>query len=314
MSESGAWPELEIRHLVAFLAVCRHGTFGGAAAALGYTQSAVSHQIAALERITGERLLDRRPGRGRAMPTPAGELLRTHAEAVMTRLAEARSDLAALGAGQRGRIRVGAFQSVAAQLLPDLMHRLARDRPGLVVDLRESADEDDLLDAVDRDELDFAFTLLPVRRAGIAAEEVMNDPYVLVAGASSPHRIEIDSLAELADTPMVAPRRCHGTEAIAERMRAGGVQPRFAFRSDDDLTLRALVQAGLGVAFFADLTVRTLGDGLRTAAADHLVPARRIAIAWSQQRSLTGADQAFLAAARAAATEAVQLRAVAPAA
>lgn len=310
MARYDFWPEIEIRHLVAFLAVCEHGTFGDAAAASGYTQSAVSHQIATLERIVGAKLIDRRRGRGRPTLTPAGEILRAHAEAVASRLAAATADLRAVGDGRSGRLRVGAFQSVSAQIIPHLVCRLARELPDLQVELAESADEADLMHRLVQGELDFAFTLLPALQDGIHTEELLHDSYFLVAGSQSPFAVDITSLADLEGVPIVAPRTCRSIQMIAGQIRAAGVQPRFVFRSDDDLALRALVQSGVGVAFFPDLTMRSLGGGLRAGSLDGLIPARRIAIAWSEDRPCGAAGERFLVYARAAAAAASGLRAV----
>ena len=110
------WLGVELRHLAALEAVARAGSFGRAATELGYTQSAVSQQIAALERIVGEKLVER-PGGPRAisMTGPATLLLR-HAEAIVNRLDAARADMAR-AARRRDR-------GVASRHLPE--HRGAR--------------------------------------------------------------------------------------------------------------------------------------------------------------------------------------------
>ena len=92
------WLGVEIRHLAALRAVAEEGTFGAAALKLGYAQSAISQQIAALERHVGHRLFDRPGGSRPVTLTRAGELLLGHAESIMTRLSAARIDLDSLGA------------------------------------------------------------------------------------------------------------------------------------------------------------------------------------------------------------------------
>src|SRR5215207_1452078 len=97
--EADTWLGVELRHLAALEAVAKAGSFGRAAVALGYTQSAVSQQIQTLERLVGERLLER-PGGPRAVSlTEAGRLLLRHAEAVVARLQAAQADMSALAQG-----------------------------------------------------------------------------------------------------------------------------------------------------------------------------------------------------------------------
>src|SRR2546426_8472147 len=114
--EPDRWLGVELRHLIALEAVAREGSFGRAAISLGYTQSAVSQQIATLERIVGERLLERPGGPRPVSLTEAGELLLPHAAAIVARLKAAQADLHALRAGEAGTLRAGAFQSVGARV------------------------------------------------------------------------------------------------------------------------------------------------------------------------------------------------------
>src|ERR1022692_1223484 len=119
--EADRWLGVELRHLAALQAIAEHGSVGrGAAGALGYTQSAVSQQIATLERLVGPRLVER-PGGPRAVElTEAGRLLLRHAEVIVARIQAARADMDALQGGETGTLRVGAFQSAGARILPEL--------------------------------------------------------------------------------------------------------------------------------------------------------------------------------------------------
>src|SRR5690348_7548078 len=115
---ANVWRGLELRHLIALQAVAQTGSFGRAADDLGYTQSAVSQQIATLEGLVGERLLERSRGQALVELTEAGQLLLRHAEAVVARLEAAYADFAAFGEGALGVLRVGTFQSVSTRILP----------------------------------------------------------------------------------------------------------------------------------------------------------------------------------------------------
>src|SRR3954467_1973784 len=98
--------DLDIRHLMALQAVADERSFGRAAQRLGFTQSAISQQVAALERIVGTTLFDRPGGPRPVELTPAGAALLPHAVAVLERLHQAGDDLAALAAGTVGRITI----------------------------------------------------------------------------------------------------------------------------------------------------------------------------------------------------------------
>lgn len=123
ITESDQWLGVELRHFAALDAVAQAGSFGRAAERLGYTQSAISQQIAALERIVGEKLIDRPGGPKPVSLTEAGSLLLRHAEAIVHRLEAARADMLALRAGETGALRVATYQSVGSRVLPAVMRR-----------------------------------------------------------------------------------------------------------------------------------------------------------------------------------------------
>src|SRR5438067_6314640 len=160
--EPDRWLGVELRHFLALEAVARERSFAKAAVALGYTQSAVSQQIATLERLVGQKLVERPGGPRPVSLTEAGRLLLTHAAAIAARVAAAQADLAALGEGEAGTLRVGVFQSVGQRILPELMRRFARSWPKIEVTLTESADDYELLSFVERGELDLTFADLPL--------------------------------------------------------------------------------------------------------------------------------------------------------
>src|SRR3954469_23796980 len=123
--EPDRWLGVELRHLAALQAVAQAGSFGPGAQAgsfgraaqrLGYTQSAISQQIAALERAVGERLVERPGGSRPVALTEAGRPLLAHADAIVARLKAAQADMAALRQGEAGTLRVGTFQSVGARV------------------------------------------------------------------------------------------------------------------------------------------------------------------------------------------------------
>ena len=183
--EPDSWLGVELRHFAALQALADEGSFGRAAERLGYTQSAISQQIATLERIVGERLVERPGGPRPVSLTEAGRLLLRHAASIVARLQAAQADLQALRAGEAGTLRVGIFQSAGARVLPEIMRRFTEQWPQIEVTLDELED-DAIADAVERGEIDVGFVLLPVGDHPLETVELLRDPYVLIVPADSP--------------------------------------------------------------------------------------------------------------------------------
>src|SRR3954451_16594563 len=203
--ERDRWLSVELRHLAALEAVARTRSFNAAARDLGYTQSAVSQQIAQLERSVGQRLVDR-PGGPRAVDLPdAGRLLLRHADAIVAQLDAAQADMAALAEGAAGPLRVGIFQSVGARILPGLLRRFKEDWPRVEVSVREEIDAADLLRLLEHGELDLTFADLPLPEGPFESEEVLRDPYVLLvqAGSELAERETAPPFRELSGVPIV---------------------------------------------------------------------------------------------------------------
>jgi DNA-binding transcriptional LysR family regulator len=297
-----AWLGVELRHFAALQALAAEGSFGRAAERLGYTQSAISQQIATLERIVGERLVER-PGGPRAVSlTEAGELLLRHAVSIMSRLQAAEADLHALRSGEAGTLRVGTFQSVGARVLPEVMRRFRSTWPAVDVVLGELEDED-VERALERGEFDVGFVLLPVGDAPLETSELLRDPYVLMVAAGSPFASgPLPSLTAIGGQPLIGFRSYRSLEPVEAALRGAGIDPHFTFRSNDNPTVQGLVAAGIGNAILPRLTVdeadprvvvRELGDD---------VPPRVIAIARHRDRYHSPAARAFVETALAAVT------------
>jgi DNA-binding transcriptional LysR family regulator len=290
--EPDRWLGVELRHFLALEAVAREGSFGKAARALGYTQSAVSQQIATLERQVGQKLLERPGGPKPVSLTEAGRLLLTHADAIAARVAAAQADLNALGDGEAGRLRVGVFQSVGQRILPALMRRFLEAWPKVEVTLTESADDRELLLLVERGDLDLTFADLPFVDGPFESLELLRDPYVLVVPADSD--LESPSLRDIAQMDLITHKHCR-TLARAE---AAFRQPlRYVFQSDHNQTVQALVAAGVGVALAARLTIDENDDATRVIELPK-VPPRMLAIAWHRDRYRSPAARAFVETAR----------------
>jgi DNA-binding transcriptional LysR family regulator len=312
MSTSDGWLSLEIRHLEALKAVAEEETFARAAARLGYTQSAVSQQIAALERIVGKCLLERPRGRRPAGLTDAGRLLLRHGEAILARVQAVQADLAAVVDGDAGVVRVGTYQSIGSHVLPDLIPRFSAEWPRVEVRLHESASDYELLELVERAELDLTFCMLPLEEGPFAALELLADPYVLVLPRHSPiagkPRLSVRDISGL---PLISFRSCRNHHRLEAQLGARGLAPSVVFRSDDNGTVQALVGAGLGSALMPRMTVDL--EDARTVCRDvgHLFPPRLIGIVRHRDREPSPAVRAFVTLAQevCAARDAVALTA-----
>jgi molybdate transport repressor ModE-like protein len=298
--EPDRWLGVEIRHLAALQAIAAEGSFGGAARRLGYTQSAISQQIQTLERIVGERLVERPGGPRPVTLTEAGRLLLRHADSIVARLQAAQADLHALRTGEAGSLRVGTFQSVGARVLPEIMRRFAAQWPQIEVRLDEHDDEE-VLEALERGDSDVGFVLLPVGDAPLETIELLVDPYVLVVAADSPlAQGPPPRLRQLAAQPLVGFRGGRSMEPVEAALRSSGVEPRWSFRSNDNGTVQGLVAAGVGPAILPLLTVDTADPRIVTVDLRDRVPPRLVAIARHRDRYHSPAARAFVETAVAA--------------
>jgi molybdate transport repressor ModE-like protein len=290
--EPDRWLGIELRHFLALEAVARAGSFGKAAASLGYTQSAVSQQIATLERIVGQRLVERPGGPKAVSLTEAGRLLLTHADAIAARVAAAQADLTALGDGEAGALRVGVFQSVGQRILPELMRRFLKAWPLVDVTLTESADDAELLGLVERGELDLTFSDLPLIEGPFDSVELMRDPYVLVVPSDSPlaSRTTPPADREIAELDLIGHKHCRTIANVEARF---GRPLTFVFRSDHNQTVQALVAAGVGMALVPRLTMDPEDEATALIELPKVSP-RVIALAWHRDRYRTPAARAFV--------------------
>jgi DNA-binding transcriptional LysR family regulator len=193
---------------------------------------------------------------------------------------------------------VGTFQSVGARILPDLLRRFTAAWPEVEIRLEE-ADDDSLLGEIEQGGLDLAFVMLPVTGAAIETVELVRDPYVLVAPAGSPlaRSGSTPTFREIGAMPLVGYRTCLTVHQIESRLRAAGVEPRMAFRSDDNATLQAMVAAGMGVALVPRMAVNEADPNVEVIELDGRLPPRLIGLAWHRDRYRSAAARAFVDAA-----------------
>jgi molybdate transport repressor ModE-like protein len=292
---------VELRHLAALQAVAQTGAFGRAADQLGYTQSSVSQQIATLEQLVGQRLVERTRGSSVVELTEAGNLLVRHADAILARLHTAQADFAAYAAGTAGELRVGVFQSVGTRILPELLREFLTAWPGVRVRPFEADDDQALLSAIEQGRLDLTFAMSPLPDGPFAAEELLQDPYLLVVPSSWPLASRAGtgpvSLELIADLPLVNFETCRSAVRVENQLRRRGSEPEVVFRSDNNGAVQGMVGAGLGVALMPRLTINEHDDRTTVLELPLDFPPRIVCLVWHRERYRSPAAAAFVEAA-----------------
>jgi DNA-binding transcriptional LysR family regulator len=260
--------DLSIVGLRVFREIAERGSFTSAAAALGYTQSAVSRQIAALEQTTRSELFERRPTGVRL--TPAGRVLLRHAAVVLDELDAAGRELGGLPA-EDGVVRLGAFPSAGPLLLPRALAALRRSHPRIDVTTREAATPS-LVRALRAGSLDLAvLALSPPFRAPDAETpslvlETLTEQDLLVAVPAGHALARSDSgtvrLAELRGQRWIASRST-GDETLLGVWPGLDERPRIAHSTRDWLTKLQLVAAGCGLTTVPAMIAAAVPPGVR---------------------------------------------------
>lgn len=243
----GVVSNVELRHLVTMASVADEGSFGRAAARLGYTQSSVSQQIAALEKAVGGAVFDRPGGPRPVRITPLGAVVLLHGRDLLAKAQTMRDAVDRFKAGD-GRVDIGTIQSVSQVILPWVVRSLRQEHPGCDIRLFEEEPETPPLGDVD--------LMFYDRRADGDVEhlKLLDDPYVLVSRSGifpdGPVR-----LTQLNRAPMVAwPADCNQPH-VEQAFARSGVQPQIVFRSAGNETVLSMVRAGIGSAMLPRLAV-----------------------------------------------------------
>jgi DNA-binding transcriptional LysR family regulator len=245
---------LDVRRMQMLRAVVSSGSVTAAAARLGYTPSAISQQVAALEKEAGTELLER-VGRG-VRPTAAGLLLTEYADAIGRQVAQAETALADLLAGRTGRLSVRYFATAGAALVAPAVARLRTEHPGVQIELKLIDPEDPLPD-VREGRVDVALVVGSQTAAyeGVRLLRLLDDPYLAVLPKGHPLASRRTlKLTELAEEPWVGsewPGPCLDAQLAA--CEAAGFRPRFVVDSEDYVTAQGFVAAGLGVSLIPRL-------------------------------------------------------------
>lgn len=253
---------IDLRRLEALVALHRSGTVSAAAAELRYGQPTISHHLRRLEAETGSVLLQR-VGRGVRL-TPEGVRLAERGAEILGLLARAEAELAATTSLQSGTVRVAAFPSGAATLVPAAVTLLAERHPGLALDLTE-AEPPEAATLLRAGTVDLALTFTYPDQAdgqfrgrepdAITSTPVLDDPLYLVGAAGTELGGDEEHLDRFAGTRWITGcERCR-SELLALCGEAG-FTPEIAFASDDYVAVQSLVATGLGVTVLPGLALR----------------------------------------------------------
>jgi molybdate transport repressor ModE-like protein len=276
---------LDVKRLRILREVAEHGSFSAAADSLHLTQSAVSQQIAALERETGAVLIDR--NRGHMRLTDPGEALVGHAEAVLARLDEAERELEEIAGLRGGRVRMASFPTAGATVVIKAVASFRRKHPGVELKLSEAEPEDSIpqLRAGDQDLVlvyDYDYVPLPEDRdteRHLLLEENMQ--LALPKGHPLAGRDRVQ-LAELRDeTWIVGTTRHSCRDNVVLGCRRAGFEPKVGFESDDYQVHQSLVSAGMGVSLVPELLLTGRHPGMKVVEIEPHPPVRRV---WAMTR------------------------------
>ena len=232
--------DVELRYLRAMAVIAEEGTFGQAAARLGYTQSSVSQQIAALEKAVGGAVFDRPGGPKPVRITPLGEVVLAHGRDLLRR-ADALTDAVDRFQAGNGRIDIGTFQGVSTLILPVVIRRLLDSHPGCDIRLSDVRPEDPRIG-----DLDLMFHDSHVE-GDVEHVKLFDEQYLLVTRAGTfpagPVRTKL-----LDGAPMVAWPLTHHQRWLERTLARAGARPRFVFRTTGHETILSMVRAGVGCA------------------------------------------------------------------
>jgi DNA-binding transcriptional LysR family regulator len=271
---------LDVKRLRVLREVAARGSFSAAAEALAYTQSAVSQQIAALEREAGTVLVDRN-ARGVRM-TEAGHALVRHADVILARLADAEAELEAIAGVRGGRLRLVSFPTAGATVAPNAIARFRERHPGVEVTLAPREPHEGL-ECLKTGECDIALTVeAGFRRIddkAITCHHLLDDPMYVCLPAGHPvaakHKIKLADLAEDMWITSV-PGTCPDSAILERACQAAGFEPRVAFQSDDYVAIQGFIAAGVGVCLIPDLALVAVRDDVVVRPLHGRPPVRRI--------------------------------------
>jgi molybdate transport repressor ModE-like protein len=276
---------LDVKRLRILRAVAEEGSFSAAADSLHLTQSAVSQQIAALEREAGATLVDR--NRGHLRLTDPGEALVGHAEAVIARLDEAERELGEIAGLRSGRVRIASFPTAGATLLVRAVASFGRKHPGIDLQVTEAEPENSIpqLRAGEHDlVLVYDYANVPLTKdrdleSTLLLEERMQLALPKDHPLADRKTVAIEELAEEKWVIGTCAGSCSDNVKLA--CRRSGFEPTVSYESNDYQVHQALVAAGMGVSLVPELLLTGRHPGMKVVEIAPDPPLRRV---WAMTR------------------------------
>jgi len=293
---------MDVKRMFLLADVARHGSITAAANALAYTPSAISQQVKLFEREVKLPLLERHP-RGVRL-TDAGEAVVSAADKIRRLLQAVDDELAEIAGLRRGSLRLGAFPTAGASLVPVAITAFQQRYPDVDLSVR-SARLAEMLRLLESREIDIGllWDYDWCRIEGIADPDViatrhiLDDPMELVVARTHPRaRRRRIRLAELADERWIIRADAHpGAEVLVRTCRAAGFEPRVSFEAHDYQEAQAMVAVGLGVALIPRLALTSVRDDVTAISLGDTAPVRRVLLARLADRWHTPASDAMVA-------------------
>jgi DNA-binding transcriptional LysR family regulator len=293
---------LGLRELQAVLAVAELGSFRRAAAALGYTQSALSHQVSALESALGQPLFHRPGGRAAVRLTPAGEAVCRRARRALSEVEAVAADAEQAARGEIVRVRVGVTQTAAAEIMPAALRAFRDEFPGVEVVLVAADDPDTSRTALRRGELDLAFSYDEETDEYVQAIAVVPDSWVILTRRDSAIAGLVDvGFGVLDQLELVAwTRRWRVQAELEDTWARRGLAPKIVYRTDDNLALQRLVAAGLGHACIGRVAAsRAVDPALTWLEPNDAASPRTIVLCYPRDRAVSATARSLITAIRA---------------
>ncbi|MEA2126783.1 MAG: hypothetical protein QOI80_3565 [Solirubrobacteraceae bacterium] len=272
---------LDVRRLRVLREVAARGSFSAAADALHFTQSAVSQQIAALEREAGTKLVERN-ARGVRL-TEAGEVLVRHTDVILARLDDAEAELEALSGLKGGRLRLAAFPSAGSSIAPAAIARFRALHPEVELTMIP-AEPPEGQEKLRAGEVDIALLIeTPWGECNtdttLDRVHLLDDPMFICLPRHHPHagkaRLKLEDLRD-ESWILGTGGSCPDASIFLRACERAGFEPTIAFNSDDYAAIQGFVAAGIGAALIPDLALTSVRDDVMIRSLSPRAPVRRI--------------------------------------